>query len=655
MRLGLRAQALLATATASLVVVAATSLTAAWVFAERQLAAERSRAQAIGQALAIGLERILALDIPLADLQGFDEQCDEAMTRHDGLSFALVVDASGQLLFRSGRSSSPAPALPPLALAASAAAEAGTALQTPDGTSDLVPSAVRASDGTVVGQVVVGLPRAALQAERNRLLLMMAGAAAAALLLVLLLLRGAMQRVLVSPLGRVVQAVERMRAGDRQAAALQGLEQREDELGVLADGFGRLVHEVAQREHELVAARDEAQQASRAKSQFLAMMSHELRTPLNAVVGMSDLLARTPLDARQQRLVGQVRASGRQLAAIIADLLDLSGIEAGRLQVAQLPYRLRDTLDEVVERFADDAQQRRLALTIAHDPALPERLVGDALRVQQVLSNLLSNALKFTERGGVSVSVTPATDAVRVTVVDSGIGIDPEFLPHLYEAFRQADGSISRRFGGSGLGLSIARALCDAMGGRIDVASRPGRGTTFWFELPLRMPPDEDASAPPVPAAALSAPDVPAPARPPVDVLLVEDDPGSRELVAQVLHGSPYRLTMARDGTEGLRLLRERRWGVVLLDWRLPGIDGRSLLTLLRATDGGVGGPRTPVLVITADAFEDQRLACLGAGADEVMAKPVDMDALLAALVRLSGAGASTSGHRGAVAGGVGP
>jgi signal transduction histidine kinase len=265
---------------------------------------------------------------------------------------------------------------------------------------------------------------------------------------------------------------------------------------------------VAERERELVAARDAAEHASRAKSHFLAIMSHELRTPLNAVLGMADLLARTPLDARQARLLGHVRSSGRLLAAIIADLLDLSTIEAGRLRVAALPYRLHDTLHEAVERFRPEAERRGLALTLDFDPALPEKLVGDALRTQQVLGNLLANALKFTERGGVRVTVSPMAGAVRVAVADSGIGIDEEFMPHVYEAFRQADGALSRRFGGTGLGLSIARALCDAMGGRIDVASRPGRGTTFWFELPLRQPAPEAETH----FGELSSPDGPPPA-----------------------------------------------------------------------------------------------------------------------------------------------
>jgi signal transduction histidine kinase/ActR/RegA family two-component response regulator len=625
MKAGLRVQVLLATALAALVVVLVSGVAAAGYFTERQQAAQRSRGQAIAEALAIGLERILALDIALADLQGFDEQCDEALERHAGLSFTLVVDGAGQVLFRSARAASPVPALPDLG----AAGRGRAGLQTSDGHSELVLAPARAADGTVVAHVVVGLPRTELQAERRHLLLLIAAAGALALLLVLALMDLALSRLLVRPLRRVAEAVARVRGGDRRAQVL-GLERRDDEIGVLAAGFNGLVDTVAERERELLGARDAAEQASRAKTQFLAVMSHELRTPLNAVLGLAEVLARSPLDERQQRLLQQMRGSGRQLAEIIADLLDLSGIEAGRMRVAELPFRLRDAVEEAVERFRPEARRRGLWLTLSLDPALPERLVGDALRVQQVLGNLLSNALKFTEHGGVNVGVTPASGAVRVTVVDTGIGIDAEFLPHVYEAFRQADGTLTRRFGGSGLGLSIARALCDAMGGRIDVASRPGRGTSFWFELPLRLPSAVEA----VEAAPPPAPP-PLPQLPPLRLLLVEDDALNREFVVQGLAGLPHHVTQARDGTEGLRLLRERRWDAVLLDWRLPGIDGAGLLSVLRAVDGRGTRTRTPVIVLTANAYEDQRQACLDAGADAVLAKPFTIDALLSALQRV--------------------
>ena len=630
-RPGLRAQVLLAGALAVLVVVVASATTAAWYFMDRQHDAQHARDQAIADGLAVQLERILALDIPLHDLQGFDVQCDEALARHEGLSFALVADLQGQVLFRSARALGPAPVLPPLpALSARSATHfvGSESLH-------LVVSPVRGVDGSIVASVVVAFPLATLQAERNQLLVRLAAAGVLTLLVVLALLWVSLSRVLLMPLQRVLDGVARMRDGDRLAQVhLPGAPSAE--LALLADGFNGLVQTVAQREQELLAARDAAQQASRAKSQFLAMMSHELRTPLNAVLGMAEVLARSPLDERQQRLLGQVRTSGRLLADIMADLLDLSTIEAGRLRVAVLPFRLRDTVTEAVDRFQAEADNRGLWLTLDIDPAVPERVLGDALRVQQVLGNLLSNALKFTEQGGVRVTVSTDGPGLRVAVADTGIGIDEEFLPHVYESFRQADGSLSRRFGGSGLGLSIAHALCNAMGGRIDVASRLGRGTTFWFELPLRLPDETDPGGPtPGPAAGTVAVD-PVPAEPGrvYDVLLVEDNDGNREFVQQVLAGGRWRLTVAREGIEGLARLYDRRHDVVLLDWQLPTLDGAALLQALRTLEAREGWAPTPVIAVSAHASEAQRQACLDAGAMAFLAKPFTSAELVGAMER---------------------
>jgi signal transduction histidine kinase/CheY-like chemotaxis protein len=583
-RPGLRVQVLLAGVAAVLVVVLASAAATAWYFMDSQYKAHHSRALAIADGLAVQLERILALDIPLHDLEGFDAQCDEALARHGGLSYALVADLQGQLLFRSDRAAVAGPGMPSKVDLNEPHQHAFSA----DESEHPVSSPVRGADGLAVATVVVAFPLAALQADRNGLLLRVAGVGTLALLVVLALLWMGLSRVLVGPLDRVVEAVARLRAGDRQAR-VQLPAGPAGELALLADGFNGLAQTVVLREQELLSARDAAEQASRAKSQFLAVMSHELRTPLNAVLGMAEVLARSPLDARQQRLLGQIRTSGRLLADIIADLLDLSTIEAGRLRVAELPFRLRDTVADAVERFRAEADRRGLWLTLDLDPALPERVLGDALRVQQVLGNLLSNALKFTEQGGVRVTVSPSGPALRVAVADTGIGIDEEFLPHVYEAFRQADGSMSRRFGGSGLGLSIARALCDAMGGRIDVASRPGRGTTFWFEVPLREPDAGDSAPAPLSChrhAAAGGRGAGTRRRRCVahDVLLVEDNEGNREFVQQCLAGARWRLTVAREGTEGLARLYDRRYDVVLLDWQLPGIDGcRAAEGLARA------------------------------------------------------------------------
>ena len=226
-------------------------------------------------------------------------------------------------------------------------------------------------------------------------------------------------------------------------------------------------------------------EGDRAKSQFLALMSHELRTPLNAVMGLAELLHGTRLDARQQRFVALIRQSARTLAGVIDDVLDSKHIDAGALRVVDAPFRLRDAVFGIVERYRDNAERRSLSLSVHFDSALPDGVYGDLVHLGQILGNLLSNAIKFTEHGGVIVRVTPSELGVRFSVTDTGLGISSDVMPHIYDAFRQGDGSNTRRFGGAGLGLSIARQLCVAMGGRIDASSRPGKGSTFWFELPL--------------------------------------------------------------------------------------------------------------------------------------------------------------------------
>jgi len=630
---GLRFKVLLAAGAAMALVVLATASVASWLGMQRQGLALQSRNEAVAESLAVQLERILALGIPLAELQGFDVQCDEAVARHGGLSFALVLDAGGGLLFRSARGTSPQPVLPPPDRLTGPA----PALLTPDGSTQLAVVPVHASRTGTAAWAVVGFSRGALEAERNALWLRALGAGAVVLVLALAVMYGVMARVLLRPLSRVATAVDRVRrhgANPLMALPVRG----SDEFTVLSTGFNGLLQTVAAREHELRAARDAAESASSAKSQFLAVMSHELRTPLNAVLGMAELLANTPLDARQRRHVDQVRAAGRTLAALIGDVLDLSRIEAGHLAVTLAPFSLRAMVDEAVGLFEDDARRRGLRLLVQVDAAVADRVQGDALRTRQILVNLLSNAMKFTRRGQVAVSVAPTDDGVRFAVADTGEGIDPAVLPYIYDAFRQGDGSSTRHFGGAGLGLTIARHLCLLLGGHIDVASRPGQGSTFWFELPLQAaapatPRRPDAPQPPtaVPAApAVQA--LPAGLR----VLLIEDDPAGRDLVQQHLAGAGLALTTGGDGLAGIALLREQPCDVVLLDWQLPGIDGLAVLAMLRALEEATGRPRAQVIAVTAHAGAGDRDTCLAAGVDDFLAKPFDGAGLLAHLAAAS-------------------
>ena len=313
-----------------------------------------------------------------------------------------------------------------------------------------------------------------------------AGTGVVAVVLVVLVL--VLQRWVVRPLARTVRVMDKVRRGEQDLSARLST-RGGGEVAILNDGFNGLAQAIAQRDRELLAARAATDEGGRAKSQFLALMNHEMRTPLNAVMGLAELLHDTRLDARQQRFVALIRQSARVLAGVIDDVLDAKHLDAGALKLVDAPFRLRDAVTAVVERYRDSAERRSLSLALHFDSALPDVVRGDLVHVGQILGNLLSNAIKFTEHGDVIVRVTPSELGLRFSVTDTGVGIASDVMPHIYEAFRQGDGSTTRRFGGAGLGLSIARQLCGAMGGQIDASSRPGKGSTFWFDLPLPAAP----------------------------------------------------------------------------------------------------------------------------------------------------------------------
>jgi signal transduction histidine kinase len=312
--------------------------------------------------------------------------------------------------------------------------------------------------------------------------LVIAGALVAAGVLVLLAV--VLQRWVVRPLARTVRVMDKVRRGEQDLSARLST-RGGGEVAILNDGFNGLAQAVQQRERELLAAQAASDEGGRARSQFLALMSHELRTPLNALLGLAELLHDTRLDARQQRFVALIRQSARTLSGVVEDLLDAKRLDAEASDRVDAPFRLREAVVAVVERYRESAERRQLELTMHFDSALPDVVNGDMVHIGQVLGNLLGNAIKFTDHGGVIVRVTPSELGVRFSVTDTGVGIASDAMPHIYQAFRLGDRSSTRRFGGLGLGLSVARQLCSAMGGHIDASSRPGKGSTFWFDLPL--------------------------------------------------------------------------------------------------------------------------------------------------------------------------
>jgi signal transduction histidine kinase/ActR/RegA family two-component response regulator len=445
----------------------------------------------------------------------------------------------------------------------------------------------------------------------------------------------------------IVRPVERLAAScepGNESRDVTDVERRKDEIGVLAQALRserEKVEAVLSSLEDRVGERTaQLERANAEKSRFLANMSHELRTPLNGVIAISETLAGQQTTPKGRELAELIVSSGRLLERVLTDILDFSKIEAGEISLAQDDFDMERLVGGIAELHKASAYSKGLDFKWRVAPEAQGRFGGDTVRLTQVLSNLLSNAVKFTEAGEVSLTVNRDAEGICFEVADTGIGFDDETAARLFRRFEQADDSIRRRFGGTGLGLAISRSLVELMGGRIDVRSAPGRGSTFAVHVPLEAWTGEasDEAGPAPQQLDISG----------ARVLVAEDHPTNQKVVELILESVGVSPVIVENGQLALDALKAERFDVVLMDMQMPELDGLSATAMLRAREAELGLPRTPVIMLTANALDEHIRASQEAGADLHLSKPIHAQALIESILAAMSATAEADRDAGA-------
>ncbi|MBX3481895.1 ATP-binding protein [Phenylobacterium sp.] len=477
--------------------------------------------------------------------------------------------------------------------------------------------------------LLLSYPKASVAASAARSASWVLGLGAIATALQVLLAVFLARRFIVWPLQRLAAASDPAASGGSTRPDVSREERRPDEIGVLARSLRAEREKVeavlASLEDRVAERTAQLERANAEKSRFLANMSHELRTPLNGVIAISETLSREQATPKGKELAELIVASGRLLERVLTDILDFSKIEAGEIKLARDEFAMTTLVSRIAELHRAAAESKGLGFRWSVAREAEGWFAGDTVRLTQVLSNMLSNAVKFTEAGEICLEVDAAGGTVGFTVADTGIGFDEDVRRRLFRRFEQADDSIRRRFGGTGLGLAISRSLVELMGGSIEVASEPGKGSTFSVIVPLERIDGETATYEDdeVEAFDISG----------ARILLAEDHPTNQKVVQLVLDSVGIAPVIVENGALALEALKAERFDVVLMDMQMPELDGLSATSQLRAFERAAGLPRTPVIMLTANALDEHVRASLEAGADAHLSKPIRADVLIEAIL----------------------
>ena len=495
-----------------------------------------------------------------------------------------------------------------------------------------------AADGDAVGHIAFGLSKTLIADARRSLLL---GALGVGLIIVLVfsVLFAWISYRLTAPLIALSQATRKMQDGD------YGIEltyRGSDEIGALTDDFRQLAARIREQIAKVTASenlqrhyRQSAEQASQAKSEFLAKMSHEIRTPLHGVLGMLELLQGNHLPPQQGEHLQLAARSARHLLQVVDEILDFSKIEAGKMELEAAPFDFGELVGDVVALFSPGAAAKGLVMTLTREN-IPAALIGDPARLRQVLSNLVSNAVKFTEAGHIRLHCAwqPDPQVLHVALEDSGVGIPADRLQTIFDPFMQSDNSVARTYGGTGLGLSISARIVRLMGGEIELESSLGRGSRFRFSLPLQAATALPATTEPAPATATNSVRADGAA-----VLVVEDTPVNQTIIRIGLERMGYRVDTVGNGAEAIRKVEQGDYAVVLMDCHMPGMDGYAATTAIRDFEVRTGRRRLPIIAVTASVTGDEQARCRAAGMDDYLSKPFSIQELDAMLRRHLDAG----------------